>query len=301
MLKELLNSIENKYKEKKYENNTLNNLLETTSTFETLKPIPKLQNDYSEYKVAYITNNCPDINEDKAKRISKLIPLEETYLSILYIKEIKTNQEFYLIPTTKYLWLINTKNYVVYYYNNLSCTIIKNNLMSKILLLNNILIEVNGTDLKIKEFIQLINNTEYRNQLIKQKSSYLCEIIPTYQKINEIGSGISIDNNKNIVFHTKEKNYKYTYDQIDNYEIMLDSQIYASKKNNLSKTIGSFQNSCYQMSIRITTKNNQILILPILPPNNFGTKYEGHSSIYIKNLKFANSILNKLNEIIPKY
>ena len=149
MLNKILNSLKNKYQEKKEENDTLNNLLETTSTFETLIPIPELSNDYLEYKTSYITNNCPDINETKAKKITKLIPIDETYLEALYAKELKTKQEYYIRPTNKYLWIINEEKYGAFYYNNLSCSIIKNNLMSKVLLLNNILLEINGTENKI--------------------------------------------------------------------------------------------------------------------------------------------------------
>ena len=301
MLNELLNSLKNKYQEKREENNTLNKLLDTTSTFETLLPIPELSNNYSEYKTSYITNNCPDINETKAKTITKLIPIDETYLDALYSKELKTNQEYYIIPTNKYLWIINETKYGAFYYNNLTCTIIKNNLMSKILLLNNILLEVNGTDSKIENFIKIITNTTERNNIIQEKTNYLCGIIPTYQLINSIASGISIDNNNNIVFHTKEKNYKYQIESIENYEILLDNQVYFSKKTASSKTISSFQNSCYQISIRITLKENQMIIIPILLPNTFGTKYDSHNSTFIKNLEFAKTITNKLDEITNKY
>lgn len=301
MLNKILNSLKNKYQEKKEENDTLNNLLETTSTFETLIPIPELSNDYLEYKTSYITNNCPDINETKAKKITKLIPIDETYLEALYAKELKTNQEYYIIPTNKYLWIINEEKYGAFYYNNLSCSIIKNNLMSKVLLLNNILLEINGTENKIEEFIKIVTNTNERNNIIQEKTNYLCGITPTYQLINSISSGITIDNNNNIVFHTKEKNYKYQINSIENYEILLDNQIYSSKKTSSSKTISSFQNSCYQISIRITLKENQMIIIPILPPNTFGTKYDSHNTTFIKNLEFAKNITNKLDEITNIY
>ena len=301
MLKELLNKLENKYNKIKQENNTLNTLLETTVTFDSLNPIPNITIPTSQEKITYITNECPDINEEKATIISKLIPINETYLTILYAKEVKTNHELFIIPTDKYLWIINTKNYGVFYYDNLSCSIIKNNLMSKIILLNNILLEVNGTNTKIEELIKIINNKEERNIIIQRKTAYLCGITPIYQKINTIHSGISIDSNNNIVLHTKDKNYKYQITQIDNYEILLDNQVYTSKKQSTSKTIGSFQTSCYQISIRITTIDKQMIILPILPPNTFGTKYDSHDTTFTKNIEFANEIINKLKEITPKY
>lgn len=301
MFKNLINSLEEKYNNLKKENENLNYLLQNTTTFQNLLPLPNLTNEPSEHKITYITTECPDINDEKAKMISKLIPIDETYLDVFYMKEVLTNKEFYLIPTTKYLWFINTKEYGAFYYDNLKCSIIKNNLMSKILILNNILIEINGNNTKIDNLINIINDKKYRDEKIKEKTAYLCGIIPIYQKINSLFSGISIDNNKNIVFHTKENNYKYTIEQIENYEILLDNQIYTSKKTTTTKSIGSFQNSCYQITIRITTKEGQIISIPILNQNTFGTKYNNNDSIFQKSLKFANSILNKLNDLLPKY
>ena len=297
MLKEILNSIEEKYNTKKEEINKLNNLLDITDTFKNLWETPIKTNTAPEYKINIITEICPDINKEKAITIANLIPYAETYLDIFYIKELKTDIEYSLILTNNYMWIINNKQYGAFPYTNLKTTIIKNNLMSKIILLNNILIEVNGNNTKINNLINIINDTNYRIKTITTKTQYLKGIIPTYQLINEIQSGISLDNNQNIVFHTKEKNYRYKTNDIDNYEILLDNTVYMSKLKNTSKTIGSFQNTCYQINIRITIKDNTIINIPILPQNTFGTKYNNHDSTFIKKLDFATKIMNILNEI----
>ena len=301
MLKNLLNSIEEKYNTRKQENNNLNNLLNTTSTFQNLFPMPSLTNEISDYKVSLITSTCPDINEEKAKLISKLIPIKETYLSVHYIKEVLTNQEYYLILTDKYIWVINQNNYGAFQYETIKCSIIKNNMMSKTILLNNILIEVNGTNTTIEDFINTINDKDYRVKKINDKTSYLCGIIPIYQHINSIFSGISIDNNNTIVFHANNKHYKYSINEIENCEILLDNQVYTSSKITNSTSIGSFHNTCYQISIRVTITNKQLIIIPILNPNNFGTKYDSHDSTFKKNLEFANTILEKIKELKPPY
>ncbi len=301
MFKELINSIEEKYNNIKEENNNLNNLMQTTSTFQNLFPIPELNNESSLYKIEFITNECPDINKEKATLISKLIPVSETYLSVLYAKELLTNEEYFIIPTNKYLWIMNTKNYGAYEYNNIKCSIIKNNLMSKTVLLNNVIIEINGSNSILENFLNIINDNTYREKKIFEKTSYLCEIIPTYQLINEIESGISIDNNNNIVFHSKEKNHKCNITDIDNYEILLDNQVYTSKNITSSTSIGSFQNSCYQINLRITLKDNTIISIPILQQNSFGTKYTSHDSTFKKNLEFAQKIIDKIKELSPKY
>lgn len=297
MFKDLLNNVQEKYHKKKEENNHLKELLETTTTFQNLFPNPPLKAEICEYKVTYITNDSPDLNKEKAQIIANLIPIEETYLITMYAKEIKTNQEYYLIPTTKYLWVINQTKYGAYPYNNIPCQIIKNNLMSKIILLNNILLEINGTDTKVQQFLSILTNPETRKQIIKEKTAYLCDITPTYQKINSIGSGISIDNQLNIVFHTKQRNYKLNIKEINNYEILLDNQVILSQNNNTSNKITTFQNNCYQISLRITSKNNEMIIIPILEPNTFGSKYQRQDTIFQKNMNFVKSIIDKIDSL----
>lgn len=301
MFKDLLNSIEEKYNNIKEENNNLNNLLKTTTTLKNLFPIPNNVTEVSLFRVSFITNECPDINTDRAKIIANLIPINETYLTALYAKELLTNQEYFIIPTNKYLWFINTKSYGAYEYNKIKCTIIKNNLMSKTILLNNILFELNGSNNIIDNLLNIIQSEEYREKKINETTTYLCGIIPIYQQINEIESGISIDKNNTIVFHSKEKNYKCNINDIDNYEILLDNQVYTSKNITSTTSIGNFQNSCYQINLKITLKDNTIISIPILQENTFGTKYNSHETTFKKNIEFAQKIIDKIKELSPKY
>lgn len=301
MFEKTINNIKDKYNTKKKENEIYNQLLQTTNTFQNLFPITTTNQEIQEHKITDITNNCPDINKEKATIITKLIPLEETFLTTIYGIEIKTNKEYYIIPTNKYLWIISQTNFGAYPYQNLNAKIIKNNLMSKTILFNNILLEINGNNEKIENLLKIINNQTLREQIIINKTSYLQGIIPTYQKINSIFSGISIDNQLNIVFHTKQENLKCTLNEIINYEILIDKQIYLSKNTETSTRMTNFFKDCYQISIRITTPN-KILIMPILEPNSFGTKYNFNDTILQNNLNFAKIIIEKLNDLTkPKY
>lgn len=304
MLKNFITNITDKMNETvntlKEENEKYKELLETTTTFQNLFPIPELSTESPQHRITTIINESPDINKDKAKLISMLIPIEQTFLSIIYTQETKTKQEYYLIPTNEYFWVISQTTYGIYPYQNLNCQIIKNNIMSKTILLNNILLEATGNDIKINTLIAILTNPPVRAQITTEKTAYLCGIIPTYQKINSIYSGISLDNNSNIVFHTKTENYRYNINDIAYYEILLDNSIVFSNKNAAASKITNFQNSCYQMSLRITTKNNQIIILPILEPNSFNTKYERYDTIFRTNLEFAQELIYKLKEITPK-
>lgn len=297
MFNNLINNIQNKINNIKEENANYNNLLNNSSKFSNLTPIPVLNQSIIESKINYITKICPDLNKEKATIINKLIPLQETYLTINYSKEIITNTEYWLVATDKYLWTINQKNYGVISYQNIkTCNIVKNNIMSKIINLNNIILEINGNTENITNFINILSNEQYRNKKINEKTSYLCGITPIYQLINSINSGISIDKNNNIVFHSNTFNYKYTPQEIINYELLLDNTYITGKNNNQKNNITSMQNTCYTISLRITTPNTTFII-PILEQNAMGTKYTRQDSIFQKNMNFAKEIINKLNEL----
>lgn len=296
MFNQLIKNIQNKYTTMKQENDNLDTLLNQTTTFQNLFPIPLLKDNYLEQRISFIQNNCPDINEEKAKIISNIIPIQETYLEVFYAKEIISNKEYYLIPTNQYLWIISQTSYGAYSYQNLSCQVIKNNLMSKIILILNVLLEVNCSSQKIETLINIINDSTIRNSIIQEKTKYLLGITPIYQKINKLNAGLSIDSNNNIVFHNKKDSVKCTPNEITNYEILLDNQVYFSKSSSSSSTMSSFNTSCFQINIHITTPN-KIFTIPILEPNSFGTKYNNHDSNFTYSINFAKEIISKIQSL----
>ena len=70
MFKELVSKIQDKYNNKLEENNHYKKLLDTTTTFPDLSPIPNLTTEPCDYKITYITNDSPDINKEKARLIA---------------------------------------------------------------------------------------------------------------------------------------------------------------------------------------------------------------------------------------
>ena len=301
MFKDLLNNINNKYNTIKEQNNLYKELLNTTDTITDLLPIPPQSNkQISEHLITYITNNSPDISKTKAHLIANLIPITETYLEVYYAKEIKTSQELFIVPTNLRLWIITPNSYKTLALDTNQISIIKTNFMSKSILFNNVLLEINGNTEKINKLVNILTNINERQYIIKNQIAYLCGITPIYQQINSINSGISIDNNNNVVFHTKENNYKHHITELTNYEILLDNQSYYSKTKISKTTINAMSNSCYQISLRITINNTNQIIIPILEPSSIGSKYTLHDTIFQTNINFAKSIINKLEEIYPK-
>ncbi len=296
MFNQAIKNLKDKYNTIKQENDTLDNLLNTTTTFQNLYKIPIQKDNNLEQKINFIQNNCPDINEEKAKLISNIIPIQETYLEVFYAKEIKSNKEYFIIPTDSYLWIISTNEYGAFDYSKLNATVIKNNLMSKIILTMNILLEMNGSSDKIDTLINILNSQEFRNKIIQEKTKYLLGITPIYQKINKLNAGLSIDKDNTLVFHNKEESLKCNPKELINYEILLDNQVYFSKNSSTKTTMTSFNISCYQITIRITTPST-VFILPILEQNSFGTKYTNHDSKFTYSINFAKEIIAKLQTL----
>ena len=76
----------NKFNNIKEENKKYNELLNNSLTFTNLSKLPVLDNTTTKKDPNKITTICPDLNKEKATIINKLIPINETYLDILYIK-----------------------------------------------------------------------------------------------------------------------------------------------------------------------------------------------------------------------
>lgn len=291
-----------KFNSMKEEDARYQQLLAATKPLQTLYRITQTNEIIYDHKKKFITYNCPDINESKAEIIVKLIPLEETILDAWYAKEVLTQKEYFIIPTNYRLWFINTEVYTIFSLTESQISIVKNGMMSKILLINNVLFEVNGGNDRITKLINILTNPEERQKIITERTSYLCGIAPVYQKINSIYSGISLDKDNNLVIHTKDNNVRCHVSEITNYEILLDNHVYISKDSYKKTGLGVAKNSCYKMSLRLTINNNNQIEISILEPSSVNTKYESTGTTYQANLLFATEIVNKIKELTePKY
>ena len=299
MFKQLLTQVQNKYKEKLEENEKYKELLNKANT------LPKFYNyshtEHNKLTISYklLMDICPDLNENDAIILRGVIPIDELILSCVYATECKTNIKFYFIATTKYLWLINTEGHIKYNYQDLTIEIIKNSMLSKTILLSNMLFNINGSNEILLEFIKLFQDSNYRENEINKKLEILCNTIPSVYYLNDIASGISISLNNEIVFHTKTFHYKYNIKNIKNYELLLDNIVVEEKKSNHRNRITANKNSCHEMSIRITTDNNTFFI-PILEKNAFSTLYSSTSKEFRENIEFASDIIDILDELDNK-
>lgn len=296
MFKQLLNGVQDKYKQIQEEGARYQELLGKVFTlpkFYSFTPVSKKQLTIS-YKV--LMNMCPDLNEGDAVVVRGLIPIDEVVLSCLYTTECKTGLKFYFVATTKYLWLINTDGFLKYHYHDLTVDIIKNGLMSKVLLIGNMLFSVNGINESILEFVKLFQDVNYREELIHKQLEMFCGTTPKIFYLNNIFSGISVGVNNELVFHTKNFHYKYDIRDIKNYELLLDDMVVREKKSNRRGRLTANKNSCYEMVLRVTV-SDQIFLLPILEKTAFMSLYSSTSVEFMENKEFADKLVNLLDDI----
>ena len=299
MFKQLFSGVRDKYQQMKAGEEQYQSLLTKALVlpkFYSYTPVDK-KNLTISYKL--LTDLCPDLNEKDAVSILGLIPVDEVCFSCLYATECKTGVKFYFVATTKYLWLIHVNGYLKYQYQDLSCTLIKNGLMSKVLWIGNMLFTVNGLNDVLLPFIQLLQDSTYRDEVIRKQSEIFCGSVPQIFYLNEIGSGISIGKNYEIVFHTREFHYSYFISDIKNYELLLDDMVVREKKSNRRGRLTANKSSCYQMMLRVVAKD-QILLIPILEKTTFMTLYSSTNELFRTSREFADKLVNLLDDVDEK-
>ena len=192
MFKQLLTQVQNKYKEKLEENKKYKELLNKVSILPKFYNHSHPQNNKLTISYKLLMDICPDLNENDAIILGETIPIDELILSCVYANECKTNIKFYFVATTKYLWLVNTEGYLKYNYQDLTIEVIKNSMLSKTILLSNMLFNINGTNEILLTFVKLFQDSNYLKDEINKKLEMLCNTIPSIYYLNDIASGISI-------------------------------------------------------------------------------------------------------------
>ncbi len=299
MFKKMFNSVQEKYKQLQDESELYLKLLNSTDTVTNLAEIPDINKNTVTVSYKDILEVCPDLNDNKALLIRGLIPIDEEYLTVMYAKECKTSLEYFLVPTTKYFWVISVKGYTRFRYEGLRTMLVKSNIMSKVLNIGNILFEVNGGNESINKFMSIINDNTFRTNLINEKLNVFCGIVPIFRYISDIGTGISVDTNSNIVFHGKDFNYLYNISDVSNYELLLDDNVIVEKRSNRRVRLTANKTSCYEMNIRIST-NDKTFVIPVLEKSTFGELYQATNSKYIGARTFAGKLVDKLDDLDEK-
>ena len=298
-LKNMINKINDFVNTKKEEYELYNQKVANSKTFELTNQIVSNNNinDGNSYEYASM---CPYIDLSFAKIIDSIIPLNEIILSVNYFTQKKDNESYVMVLTNLRIIIMDKEKYRNYNYNEITkFEIITKSLMSQIIDINDIIISLDVSQEELDTIYNLITNIDYRNNYIIEKSKYLCGIRPVYQRLNKISSGITIDDNKNVVFHDKKiNNYLCKYDDILNYEVLEDNTPVLKRKTNESSHMMTFsKKECMQMTLRVTLNNNQVFEINILEPTTFNNIYSHTDSRYLTEFNFVKEIIDKLDSM----
>ena len=298
-LKNMINKINDFVNTKKEEYELYNQKVANSKTFELTNQIVSNNNinDGNSYEYASM---CPYIDLSFAKIIDSIIPLNEIILSVNYFTQKKDNESYVMVLTNLRIIIMDKEKYRNYNYNEITkFEIITKSLMSQIIDINDIIISLDVSQEELDTIYNLITNIDYRNNYIIEKSKYLCGIRPVYQRLNKISSGITIDDNKNVVFHDKKiNNYLCKYDDILNYEVLEDNTPVLKRKTNESSHMMTFsKKECMHMTLRVTFNNNQVFEINILEPTTFNNIYSHTDSRYLTEFNFVKEIIDKLDSM----
>lgn len=246
------------------------------------------------------TSMCSYINTNQAKLIDALIPLNEEVIYIVHATQKVDNQELILVLTNIRVIIINQDKYTHLSYNDIpGMEIISNSLFTQIINFGGVILGIDLEQNDLNIFYNILSDVNYRNNYVNEKIKYLCGITPVYQKLNKINSGISIDQNNNIVFHDrKNSNYLYKYDDLVNYEVLEDNTpVIKRKTREQSHAMGFTKKECSKMTMRVTPNDGRVFEIEIIEPKVFGGSYDHNSSEYMKEYDFVKEIVDKLDSM----
>ena len=286
-------------KDKKDEAIKLDNIINSSMAFNLDKDITVDEDSLVICNMYEYNDMCPYINLDYSKIIDGIIPVDETVISIVNTSEKNNNKDHLMVFTDKRIIIMNKEKYTEYTYDKVSnFSLVKKGLMTQVVCFNNVILDMDLTYEDLGIVYNLVINSDYRNNLVKERNKYLCGIVPVYQKINKLKSGISIGTNNEIVFHNKKaENYLCKYEDILNYELMEDNTVVMRKwTREKTQSLGFSKKECYKMSIRVTTTNNKAFDIIIMEPTTFNSSYYHNDKTYAAYFDFAKEIIEKLDE-----
>ena len=299
-LKNVFNKVNDFVNTKKEEYEQYNQRIANSKVFELTTPINVLEDNIVSGNCYEYANMCPYIDESFGKLIDGITPLDETVLSVNYFTQKKDNESYVMVLTNLRIIIMDKEKYHNYNYQEITkFEIITKSIMTQIIDINDIVISLDVSQEELEIIYNLITNNDYRNNYILEKSKYLCGIRPVYQRLNKISSGITIDDNKNVVFHDKKiNNYLCKYDDILNYEVLEDNTPVLKRKTNESSHMMTFsKKECMHMTLRVTLNNNQVFEINILEPTTFNSIYSHTDSRYTTEFDFVKAIVDKLDSM----
>lgn len=285
-------SAQQKYNDYKDANIAFQNLINSSEDLDGLM----LCNESGIYNIGRqnkIKSLIPSINTEDINKIDRVIPFDETIISVTRVMEAKNKKTYFFVTTNKGIYLTDCVQYKYYNYSDINVLdIVVSGLMSQNVNFNNRAFNFELTDSAFNDLKVFLTNEVVRNEEIANAVSYLCGKEIKKQYINENNIGVTITKDNLVIVHTGISNEMINKKEIKRIDVLTDNTVIITRGENENKMLSSKQ-GCYEMTLKIILESREI-ILPVIPRNDLNTMYMREDTKYNNNLEFCKRIIDEL-------
>ena len=291
-------SIGQAIEDKKNSIDKYNYILSISNHLDGMIPYAIHNNNPSIGREEKILGLCLTITLEKANTINSLIPVDETIINIKEAVEDKTQIDYIFVITDKRLWILNKNEYKKYNFNEINkCEIVNKSLLSQGVNFNNNAFSFEGNEQFVSEFVKLLNDSFYREEIIKKETKRLCGIIPKLEITNKYGYGISIGINNEIVIHVnKENSSLININELEYMQLLLDNKVIMIRGKKDVTSQGSNLMPSKKMSIKFKLINNTYVV-DIMPENTIASTVKVEDNQFQEAYQLAKDIFDTVEKI----
>lgn len=281
--------------EKKNKFDTFNQLVTMSNHIGPMHSYSEFNTSPSEGREEMILKLGLSINLVEAGLIDKLIPCSETIIDIKRSKETKTEIEYIFICTNRQLWVMNKNEYRCYDYENIAIAQIVNpSIMSQNVNFENMAFTIDGSENDVNRFLDIIKNSEFRNNVIISSTKYLLGLVPVVQLLNKDIVGVSFGESGQIVLHNGIDMSKIVnINDILYMQILLDGNVVQEKGRRDAQSLVSSEVPCRKISLKFVMQN-EIFAIDVMKENLMGTLIKREDSAYQNAIEFARKIADAI-------
>lgn len=279
------------------------NLKSQSGRLEGMRPFNKNNLAPQAGRENMILMDCASVNPIDAKAINEVIPIEETILNVKMIREEASGNDYALVVTNRFVWLVNQKEYMNLNFSDIKdVAVINKGMMSQGIRFNGNAFTITGNENEIKELFEIFSNEEVRVKVIANRTNYLCGVVPKEQLLNALMKGMTIGYNGEVVLHNSPDNKLLNLDEVLYIQLLVnDSVVLIKGKPGVdSGTFVSAPMEARKMSVKVVFEGSEYVI-DVMPQNTMGKAYKREDSVYINNYEFSRKIVDKLASIVEEH
>lgn len=252
-------------------------------------------------KEQMILNACLTLNVENAKLINRLLPIDETVVDIKTSKESKTEIVYNFIITDKRLWVMNKNEYITFEFDDIkTCEIVNKGLMAQGVNFNGMAFVIDGRDVEVERFLNILKKPDYRMEATSRKIQYLLGVTPRKQFLNMNLKGITFGDTGTIVLHNTPDSKIINIKDLDSVELLINDVVTIKKGKTDSTSFMSTPLEARKMSVKFIFGLSEYTI-DTMPQNMMNTTYKREEQTYIANYEFSKNIVDTVAALIKKF